>query len=402
MGGERGYGRNMSQTSSSHRSAQLLCVLRVGLLDAVIWTWFRQLNYATPFRDALLGAATGTVVPLGLLAAAVIIGLQWDRVPRAVHAGCSVATCVATGLAALGCTVLGFAEPLRSAIGVAMILLAPFCQVVRWERLALCGSLTHLLGAMVVSLMAAYGFSYLLMVLPEAGYWLVLAAAPLSLLANGSGERWELRRGARLSVGVLRAPMCVLCAALSCAGGFIVATGGSSLASTPAAIFTEPSPLYFLMLVLYMTFGVVVANKLVLPRAAWFACLNAFWTLGSLVAAPWVPFIPASVAVPLSSVICIVLLACCLIGWTLWTPGCDAAEGRDVLARIAENAGLTPREAEVAALLIEGRSLPVIQERLSISEGTARTHAKHIYEKTGVHTKQELIDLYWDSARRSL
>lgn len=56
----------------------------------------------------------------------------------------------------------------------------------------------------------------------------------------------------------------------------------------------------------------------------------------------------------------------------------------------------------MAALLIEGRSLPVIQERLSISEGTARTHAKHIYEKTGVHTKQELIDLYWDSARRSL
>ena len=121
MGGERGYGRNMSQTSSSHRSAQLLCVLRVGLLDAAIWTWFRQLNYATPFRDALLGAATGMVVPLGLLAAAVIIGLQWDRVPRAVHAGCSVATCVATGLAALGCTVLGFAEPLRSAIGVAII-----------------------------------------------------------------------------------------------------------------------------------------------------------------------------------------------------------------------------------------------------------------------------------------
>ena len=377
-------------------------MLQVGVVDAVIWTWFRQLNYATPFREALLGEATGAVVPLGLLATAVIIGSKWDRVPRAARVGCSVATCAATGLAALGCTLLGFAEPFRSAIGVAMILLAPFCQVVRWEHLALCGSLTHLLGAMMVSLMAAYGLSYLLMVLPAAGYWLVLTAAPLSLLVNGSGERWDLRQGARLSASVLRMPMCVLCAAFSCAGGFIVATGGSSLASTPAAIFTEPSPLYFLMLVLYMTFGVVVANKLVLPRAAWFACLNAFWTLGSLVAAPWVRFIPASVAVPLSSVICIVLLACCLIGWTLWTPDRDAAGSPDVLARIAENAGLTPREAEVAALLIEGRSLPVIQERLSISEGTARTHAKHIYEKTGVHTKQELIDLYWDSVRCSL
>ncbi len=392
----------MAQTESSHRSVQVPCVLCVGLLDAVIWTWFRQLNYATPLRDVLLGAATGTVVPLGLLTAVVIIGLQWDRIPRAVHVGCSVVACALTGLAALGATLVEAVAPVRSAIGVAMVLVTPFCQIVRWERLALCGGLTHLLSAMVVSLMAAYGLSYLLMILPGVWYWLLLAAAPLSLLVNGTGERWKLRREVRFSAGILRMPMCILCAALSCAGGFIVATGGSSLASVPSAIFIEPSPLYFLMLVLYMTFGVVVANKLALPRAAWFACLNAFWTLGSLVAAPWVRFIPASVAVPLSSAICIVMLACCLIGWTLWTPDHAVAGGRDALAEIAANAGLTPREAEVAALLIEGRSLPVIQEKLSISEGTVRTHAKHIYEKTGVHTKQELIDLYWDSARRPL
>ena len=70
-----------------------------------------------------------------------------------------------------------------------------------------------------------------------------------------------------------------------------------------------------------------------------------------------------------------------------------------VLSALAVHGRLTQREAEVAALLIEGRSLPVIQEKLSISEGTVRTHAKRVYEKCGVHTKQELIDCYWEYVR---
>ena len=44
-------------------------------------------------------------------------------------------------------------------------------------------------------------------------------------------------------------------------------------------------------------------------------------------------------------------------------------------------------------LLLEGRSLPYIQKELYISEGTARTHASHLYSKLGVHNRQELIDL---------
>jgi len=59
---------------------------------------------------------------------------------------------------------------------------------------------------------------------------------------------------------------------------------------------------------------------------------------------------------------------------------------------VAAQHGLTKREIEVAALLLEGRSLRRIQTVLFISEGTAKTHVKHIYAKLGVHTKQELID----------
>lgn len=61
---------------------------------------------------------------------------------------------------------------------------------------------------------------------------------------------------------------------------------------------------------------------------------------------------------------------------------------------IAARHGLTERETEVALLLAQGRSLPFVQEALCISAGTAQTHARHIYKKMGVHTKQELIDAF--------
>lgn len=53
--------------------------------------------------------------------------------------------------------------------------------------------------------------------------------------------------------------------------------------------------------------------------------------------------------------------------------------------------GLTPRETEVFLMLIEGYSLPAIEERFVLSHSTVKTHARHIYEKFGVKTKQELI-----------
>ena len=73
------------------------------------------------------------------------------------------------------------------------------------------------------------------------------------------------------------------------------------------------------------------------------------------------------------------------------------AAGMDLVAatvsKLAAAHGLTPREAEVAALLAKGRSLPFVQDELFISAGTAQTHARHIYKKLGVHSRQELIDL---------
>ena len=52
--------------------------------------------------------------------------------------------------------------------------------------------------------------------------------------------------------------------------------------------------------------------------------------------------------------------------------------------------GLSAREQEVLALLAEGKSLREVAQALVISEGTAKTHASHIYEKLGVRNKRDL------------
>lgn len=44
-------------------------------------------------------------------------------------------------------------------------------------------------------------------------------------------------------------------------------------------------------------------------------------------------------------------------------------------------------------MLMQGRSLGKISEVFCVSENTTKTHVKNIYRKTGVHSKQQLIDL---------
>ncbi len=70
-----------------------------------------------------------------------------------------------------------------------------------------------------------------------------------------------------------------------------------------------------------------------------------------------------------------------------------AASLDERIERIAREHGLTPRESEVFAMLARGRSIPYVRDALVISRETAATHAKHIYAKLGVHSRQELIDL---------
>ena len=73
------------------------------------------------------------------------------------------------------------------------------------------------------------------------------------------------------------------------------------------------------------------------------------------------------------------------------TAGVAGVEVRCAL--LAEQGGLTGREAEVLALLARGRSVPFISDSLGISASTVKGHVKHVYAKLDVSSKQELIDL---------
>lgn len=64
-----------------------------------------------------------------------------------------------------------------------------------------------------------------------------------------------------------------------------------------------------------------------------------------------------------------------------------------VCDRLAETCGLTAREREILGYLARGRSLPYIRETLILSKNTVSTHAKNLYKKLGIHSRQDLFDL---------
>lgn len=73
--------------------------------------------------------------------------------------------------------------------------------------------------------------------------------------------------------------------------------------------------------------------------------------------------------------------------------GGTADSEADALARIARRYDLTKREAEIFDLYAHGRDINVVCQTLVLSRNTVKGHAKNLYAKLGVHSKQELIDI---------
>ena len=65
----------------------------------------------------------------------------------------------------------------------------------------------------------------------------------------------------------------------------------------------------------------------------------------------------------------------------------------DKCLAVATRCGLSERETEIMTLFAKGRNLAYIQEQLCLSKSTVSTHRQHIYQKLGVHSSQEMIDL---------
>lgn len=77
----------------------------------------------------------------------------------------------------------------------------------------------------------------------------------------------------------------------------------------------------------------------------------------------------------------------------------NAERGYSLCAeRLKEYFGFTPAEARMAAALIDGSSVVEAARQLSISVNTARTHMKHIFEKTHTRRQTELAVLLVSTA----
>lgn len=61
--------------------------------------------------------------------------------------------------------------------------------------------------------------------------------------------------------------------------------------------------------------------------------------------------------------------------------------------RVAADAGLTAREAEIMALVAQGLTRREIERELFLSENTVKTHVRHLHAKLGTSSKAEVIAL---------
>lgn len=58
--------------------------------------------------------------------------------------------------------------------------------------------------------------------------------------------------------------------------------------------------------------------------------------------------------------------------------------------RVASMLALSPREAQVAVLLCQSKSVGYISKKLGVANSTTKTHVRHVYEKANVHSRDEL------------
>ncbi|WP_303202972.1 helix-turn-helix transcriptional regulator [Raoultibacter timonensis] len=60
---------------------------------------------------------------------------------------------------------------------------------------------------------------------------------------------------------------------------------------------------------------------------------------------------------------------------------------------LAKQYDLTTREEEILLLLCLGKKPAAIEEELYVAKSTVKTHIKHIYQKMGLHSREELFEL---------
>lgn len=196
--------------------------------------------------------------------------------------------------------------------------------------------------------------------------------------------------------------------------GFLAASIGSE-GNRAASIFLSCGTGFFEMFMYYMLIALGTKNPIAaLPVLAWG---NAMASWGTLLGANFgrlanrfsgdPALLSATVALIIFCIVAYILLARKSLDFTATIGSIEpvsplaASKPADMplqsieerCTELAEQSGLTAREAEIFGYLARGRNVRFIEEELTVSYNTVRTHVSHIYAKTGVHSHQELIDL---------
>lgn len=190
---------------------------------------------------------------------------------------------------------------------------------------------------------------------------------------------------------------------------------GLSARGTLVASFVQLAAFAYLDMVLW-SFGAYLIKHLNQP-AIWSTCcptsaLMGGRFLGTVVGAFLIGFGTDTTTSPFGSIspiaggIAFAIVAAALLlsntqnvrsGWGFVRPGApeesEADNVRLSCEMIAEDYGLTAREAEVLQLLAEGKTRQAIAENLYVSQNTVKTHVRSVYGKLGVHSREELSAL---------
>lgn len=376
---------------------------QIALLDAIIWLWLHQINYDSLFTVSFIDSVATPAIPGPLIGIALVIGIgraRWDRIPKAIRIGGALAATLTTLGLALEPHMPISSATLHATLILSLTVACTFAALLRLETLAKCDDFSTLSVALSGSLLLFYLLNLGLLLVPRAVYDACIIAAPLVMLAGANNPAPRSTRLGPLPKKVrLSSPIVVPCL-VGFATGLVVALGTVSMATSPSELFTHPAPLFLISQLLFLLLGVITAFGLDLRKATYFALINLCWgagvTIGMIGREHFIP-LPDPILVDLSSFVCLLTLVGFFAFSGIWvnTLGRTASMSREsAVEDVARKAGLTKRETEVASLLLEGRSLRIVQQELFISEGTARTHAKRIYAKLGIHSKQELIDYF--------
>ncbi|MDR3316125.1 MAG: helix-turn-helix transcriptional regulator [Coriobacteriales bacterium] len=135
---------------------------------------------------------------------------------------------------------------------------------------------------------------------------------------------------------------------------------------------------------------------------------RAGWVFGVFLGGlyPPLPFVGIAPLSPLTSAFFMisVLIVCTVVTYTFILPertivaittGYGGRRGslQSRCQKLSKQFGLSQRENEVLACIVRGRDTSYIQQTLNISAGTVSTHRMRIYQKIGVHSRQELLDM---------